>query len=167
VYINGFLVLKCFICFFWIVHYWLPFITQCCIEYTSPWTGFELSTSVVIGTDWTGSCNSNYHVITTTTVRVFNNRFSLKNYILLIWWLQYSNHCSDTCFCNSISVPMLLADRPLLLKTRTLWGVLDTTLCDKFVGDLRKTVKQSHVKQLNNPTLCVRFFNRLTWKTVV
>ena len=31
------------------------FITKCCIEYTSPWTGFELPTLVVIGTDCTGS----------------------------------------------------------------------------------------------------------------
>jgi hypothetical protein len=36
------------------------FITKCCIEYTSPWTGFELTTLVVIGTDWTGSYKSNY-----------------------------------------------------------------------------------------------------------
>jgi hypothetical protein len=39
---------------------------QCCIEYTSPWTGFELTTLVMIGSDCTGSCNSNYN--TTTTV---------------------------------------------------------------------------------------------------
>jgi hypothetical protein len=32
------------------------FITQCCIMYISPWTAFELTTSVVIGTDCTGSC---------------------------------------------------------------------------------------------------------------
>jgi hypothetical protein len=31
------------------------------------WTGFELATLVVIGTDYTGSCKSNYHTITTTT----------------------------------------------------------------------------------------------------
>ena len=31
----------------------------------SPWTGFELTTFVVIGTDCTGSCKSNYHTITT------------------------------------------------------------------------------------------------------
>ena len=35
-----------------------------CIEYTSPWTGFELTTLVVIGTDCTGSCKSNYYPIT-------------------------------------------------------------------------------------------------------
>ena len=35
--------------------------------YTSPWAGFELSTSVVIVTDCTCSCKSNYHTITATT----------------------------------------------------------------------------------------------------
>jgi len=35
------------------------------IEYTSPWTVFELTTLVVIGTDSSGS--SNYHTDTTTT----------------------------------------------------------------------------------------------------
>ena len=37
------------------------------IEYTSPWTWFKLTILVVIGTDCTGSCKSNYHTITTTT----------------------------------------------------------------------------------------------------
>jgi hypothetical protein len=32
------------------------------------WAGFELTTLVVIGIDYTGSCKSNYHTITTTTV---------------------------------------------------------------------------------------------------
>jgi hypothetical protein len=35
--------------------------------YTSPWLRFELTTSVVIGTDCIGSCKSNYHMITATT----------------------------------------------------------------------------------------------------
>jgi hypothetical protein len=38
--------------------------------YTSPWSRFELTTSVVIGTGcigMIGSCKSNYHTITTTT----------------------------------------------------------------------------------------------------
>jgi hypothetical protein len=43
------------------------FITYCCtcIEYTLPWAGFKLITLVIIGTDCTGSCKSNYHTITT------------------------------------------------------------------------------------------------------
>jgi hypothetical protein len=37
------------------------------VSSTSPWTWFELITLVVIGTDCTSSCKSNYHTITTTT----------------------------------------------------------------------------------------------------
>jgi hypothetical protein len=43
------------------------FITLCCIEYTSPWTGFELTTLVVIGTDCIDSSKSNYHTIMATS----------------------------------------------------------------------------------------------------
>jgi hypothetical protein len=32
--------------------------------YTSPWLRFEITKSVVIGTDCIGSCKSNYHMIT-------------------------------------------------------------------------------------------------------
>ena len=35
--------------------------------YTSPWSWFDLTTSVVIGTGCIGSCKSNYHTITATT----------------------------------------------------------------------------------------------------
>ena len=35
--------------------------------YTSPWSRFKLTTSVVIGTDCIGSCKSIYHMITTMT----------------------------------------------------------------------------------------------------
>ena len=47
------------------------------------WAGFELTTLVVIGTDCTGSCKSNYHTITATTtpstrltkyIRVYSKR---------------------------------------------------------------------------------------------
>ena len=38
--------------------------------YTSPWSRFELTTSVVIGTDYTGSCKSNCHTITTTAAPI-------------------------------------------------------------------------------------------------
>jgi hypothetical protein len=43
------------------------FITWCCIDYTSTWNGFELTILVVIGTDGTCSCKSNYHIYTTST----------------------------------------------------------------------------------------------------
>ena len=35
--------------------------------YTSPWSRLELTTAVVIGTDYIGNCKSNYHMITATT----------------------------------------------------------------------------------------------------
>jgi len=35
---------------------------KCCIEYTSPWAGFKLTMLVVISTDCTGSCKSNYYM---------------------------------------------------------------------------------------------------------
>ena len=41
------------------------FITKCCIEYASPWTGFELTTLVMIVIDCIYSSESNYSTITT------------------------------------------------------------------------------------------------------
>jgi len=52
------------------------FITQFCIEYASPWPGFELTTLVVRGTDSIGSCKSIYHTIMTMTAP--------SNYVFLI-----------------------------------------------------------------------------------
>ena len=46
--------------------------------YTSPWTGLELTTLVVIGTDCVGSYKSNYHAITTTTAPRFTFMHLLK-----------------------------------------------------------------------------------------
>ena len=36
--------------------------------YTSPWSRFELTTTVVIGTSCLGRCKSNYHTMKATTV---------------------------------------------------------------------------------------------------
>ena len=38
----------------------------------SSWAGFELTTLVVIGTDYIGSCKSNYLTLTTTTAPLWN-----------------------------------------------------------------------------------------------
>jgi len=40
--------------------------------YNSPYSRFELTTSVVLGTDCIGSCKSNYHTITATTILLCN-----------------------------------------------------------------------------------------------
>ena len=51
-------------------------------ENTSPGTGFELKTSVVIGTDCTGSCKFNYHTITTTTTP---QKIESQNNLTIFW----------------------------------------------------------------------------------
>jgi hypothetical protein len=57
--------------------------------YTSPWSRFELTTSVVIGTDCIGSCKSNYHTITATTAPCIpiKRRSILRVYLLIFMWL--------------------------------------------------------------------------------
>ena len=78
-----------------------------CIEYTSQWVGFELTTLVVIGTDCTDSCKSNYHTKTTTTAPKYNiiiiiqtinttdHRISYMYYLIYMYydvseWLMFS-----------------------------------------------------------------------------
>ena len=46
------------------------------------WTGFELTTLVAIGTDCIGSCKSNYHTITTTTMMAPTDQIALVQDIL-------------------------------------------------------------------------------------
>jgi hypothetical protein len=42
--------------------------------YTLPWLRFKLTTSVVIGSDFMGSCKSNYHTIMATTAAKCENK---------------------------------------------------------------------------------------------
>ena len=59
------------------------FITWCRMEYTSPWTGFELITLVMIGTGCIGSCKStttpwfDYDVGIIFIFHIYDNMFSL------------------------------------------------------------------------------------------
>jgi hypothetical protein len=48
--------------------------------YTSPWTRFELTASVVIGTDCIGSCENNYYAITATTAHIMSHSRGSFNY---------------------------------------------------------------------------------------
>jgi hypothetical protein len=50
--------------------------------YTSLWSKFELSTSVVIGTDCIGSCKFSYHTIKVTKapITLWNNRVNVTLY---------------------------------------------------------------------------------------
>jgi hypothetical protein len=55
------------------------------------WTGFELTTLVVIVTDCIGSCKSNYHMIKTTTVS-----FNLQGHLHM-----HNDTKPYSCFCGS------------------------------------------------------------------
>jgi hypothetical protein len=48
---------------------------------TSPWTGFKLTTLVVIGTDYTGSCKSNYHTIKMSDKYVYHSDL----FLICLW----------------------------------------------------------------------------------
>ena len=58
------------------------------------WVGFELTTFVVLGIDWIGSCKSNYHTITTTmaltkiTLVSINKKLNSKDLLILsqMYW---------------------------------------------------------------------------------
>jgi hypothetical protein len=62
------------------------------------WVGFEITTSVVIGTDCIGSCKSNYHTIITTRAplqlytRILNPNQRKKIHFWLSWqqWVKHS-----------------------------------------------------------------------------
>ena len=75
--------------------------------YTSPWSRFEITTSVVIGTDCIGSCKSNYHrkhQIDTSTLNVNNNdRWDIKlKFVLVFFSFLFSGPVS--CMLNVASV---------------------------------------------------------------
>ena len=54
-------------------------ITQCCMKYTLPWSGFKPTMLVVMGTDCIGSFKSNYRTITTmTTLAIYHMYWDSK-----------------------------------------------------------------------------------------
>jgi len=99
--------------------------------YTSPWSRFELTTSVVIGTDCIGSCKSNYHTNMATTAPLLLIIRSI-NVMYVTCGLSISSS-SDSTFCDLILFFDFLSSIFLcnewLGKCRYLWDVDDT--CDK------------------------------------
>ena len=119
------------------------FITYCCIEYTSKWVGFELKTLVVIGTDCTGSCKSNYHTITTTTAP--KNLHNSESKILTISdWRKLFNELNDINLLNRPIWQMSI----YYPKGLTSVGVRNLQLCKwvKFMA-LVKTKYKKKIKR--------------------
>jgi hypothetical protein len=79
------------------------------MSYTSPWSRFELTTSVVIGTDCIGNCKSNYHMITTTTALIYlwhtyaNNDHQHHHFYRVCEKRKKRNLNVDSHTCSSIS----------------------------------------------------------------
>jgi hypothetical protein len=61
-------------------------------KYTSPWTGFDITTVVVKGTDFTSSCKSNYH----NPNPIYNTKLAYLKQICLkhqTWFLMSIAYC--------------------------------------------------------------------------
>jgi hypothetical protein len=67
------------------------------------WAEFELTTLVVIGTDCTGSCKSNYHRITTTTAPS-----KCKKYFYFTMFTQWNLTCISLLY---VTVPTSLQSK--------------------------------------------------------
>ena len=90
--------------------------TWCCIVYTSAWARFELTTLVLIGTDCTGSCKSNYLTITTTTAPVHKCISYLKFSLVSCSFQQLRSYLLEIFF-RSLFIPAIEIRSPLALHT--------------------------------------------------
>ena len=77
-----------------VANHWLTLSHNVCIEYTSQWSGCELTTLVVTYTDCTGSCKSNNHTfMTTTTLSTYVSIMvmRIKNIYKIIFQAQHKS----------------------------------------------------------------------------
>ena len=72
--------------------------------YTSPWSRFELTTTVVIGTDCLGSCKSNYHMITATTSPT---PMKMNETTIYRFWKNLYQNCHIQIFLFLITLAIL------------------------------------------------------------
>jgi hypothetical protein len=63
--------------------------------YTSLWSRFELTTSVVIGIDCISSCKSNYRTIMATTAPVVNKSNNIEQLESFTWTFIYLLNCES------------------------------------------------------------------------
>ena len=111
-----------------VVGYWQT-LSHNVILSTPRRTRFEFTTLVVICTDCTGSCKSNYHTITTTTALtwlviflyftsrslplVLSNMY-LNNFFIYFWWVQSTvktNHLGMNVFLNTSTEEMMILNQ--------------------------------------------------------
>ena len=87
--------------------------------HTSPWSRFELTTSVVIATDSIGNCKSNYYAITSTTApHLLFEIFKIKP-ILYVRVVQILFSIWNEIFYMRVEI-LLTGEKPLS------WGIIFT-----------------------------------------
>jgi hypothetical protein len=79
--LNNAVIHKCVLVHEWIAGHWQT-LSHSVVSSTPPWTGFELTTLVLIGTDCIGSYKSNYHTITAKTALLI----ILKSVSMTVWY---------------------------------------------------------------------------------
>jgi len=107
------------------------------IVYTSPWSRYELTTSVVIGIDCIGSCKSNYHAITATTAPSRNWDASYKISVatvdsqLINTSIKYSNYIANkkNPFDDVILNELIVRISVILAKIRFVFFHLRPFIC--------------------------------------
>jgi len=109
------------------------------IEYTSPWTGFELTTLVVIGTDCIGSCKSNYH-----TTLSLPGTYIWPAVILSCWFLSMEGRGGGLGRFGGLALPFILANRYLRIFS----------FC-------------SHVKSLTSTFPPMSYLKDISWQTII
>ena len=103
--------------------------------YTSPWSKFELTTSMVIDTDYIGSCKSNYYTITATTAptctrSIFCNQqkqieyFVLHDFIGNVAWNRKTARFLSSIVCTTKTgrhdIAEILLKVALITKTQSI-----------------------------------------------
>jgi hypothetical protein len=92
-----------------------------CIKFTLSWAGFERTTLVVIETDCTGSCKSNYHTISYRHT---------KNFITSIVDVKHHNPNPLTCMKSTASLMLKLGLHRMMFHK--LWGNIANVFCYCF-----------------------------------
>ena len=111
-----------------------------------PWTGFELTTLVVISSDCIGSCKSNYHTIMTTAspwsnlmiYKVSRKWFMINHYLLVFHYLSHMRTYCGLCKYRKIftNLGKLLAYSRLISHFNMSWAIPIMHLISWFTSTL-------------------------------
>ena len=110
------------------------FITLCCIEYTSPSTGFELTT---LGTDCIGSYKSNYHTIMTTTAPEFYASH-IYSWQYKCCYMHSTSPIIESQWLNYLNLNVKIVHKAIGRQWSTLNPILITNTISHHLSKVRK-----------------------------